>query len=182
MDGARLWESTNFYGKSEAEIAKLFDSVYVSLYKGIGGMGGAILAGETEFIEQCKTWRSRFGGDSFTAFPLVVSALDGLDNQYQRIQSFVERAKRIAQSLKQFDELDVNPPQTNGFFIFLSGDIEVLSEKARTLNHQFELQLFSQVNRYPDTEKLMIEIQIGANHEAISDREIEAYFKALLEN
>ena len=47
MDGARLWESTSFYGKSLNEISALFDSVYVSLYKGLGGMGGAVLAGDT---------------------------------------------------------------------------------------------------------------------------------------
>lgn len=36
MDGARLWESGHYYNKSYAEISALFDSVYVSLYKGLG--------------------------------------------------------------------------------------------------------------------------------------------------
>ena len=44
MDGARLWESTHYYDKSEAQIAALFDSVYVSFYKGLGGIGGASAA------------------------------------------------------------------------------------------------------------------------------------------
>jgi hypothetical protein len=36
MDGARLWEIGPFYlGKSYADVAALFDSVYVSLYKGL---------------------------------------------------------------------------------------------------------------------------------------------------
>src|ERR1700682_5209382 len=38
MDGARLWESGPFYGRAYAEIAGLFDSVYVSFYKGIGAI------------------------------------------------------------------------------------------------------------------------------------------------
>jgi threonine aldolase len=46
MDGARLWEAQAGYGRSAAEIAAGFDSVYVSLYKGIGGLGGAMLAGD----------------------------------------------------------------------------------------------------------------------------------------
>src|SRR5262249_27327174 len=43
MDGARLWESQPFYGRSYAEIAALFDSVYVSFYKSLGGIAGSIL-------------------------------------------------------------------------------------------------------------------------------------------
>ncbi len=34
LDGARLWESQPFYDRPHAEIAGLFDSVYVSFYKG----------------------------------------------------------------------------------------------------------------------------------------------------
>ena len=50
LDGARLWESQPFYGRSYAEIASLFDSVYVSIYKSIGGISGALLAGDSAFI------------------------------------------------------------------------------------------------------------------------------------
>jgi threonine aldolase len=34
LDGARLWEVQPFYGKSLADICALFDSAYVSFYKG----------------------------------------------------------------------------------------------------------------------------------------------------
>src|SRR4051812_48640512 len=37
LDAARRWESAPFYGRPPAEIAGLFDSVYVSFYKGLGG-------------------------------------------------------------------------------------------------------------------------------------------------
>lgn len=37
FDGARLWEAAAGYGVSEAELAALADSVYVSFYKGLGG-------------------------------------------------------------------------------------------------------------------------------------------------
>ena len=40
LDGARLWECTPHYGRSLAEIAALFDTVYVSLYKVLGGASG----------------------------------------------------------------------------------------------------------------------------------------------
>ncbi|MDF2652167.1 MAG: threonine aldolase, partial [Paenibacillus sp.] len=44
LDGARLYESLPYYQKTAAEICELFDSVYISFYKGIGGIAGAILA------------------------------------------------------------------------------------------------------------------------------------------
>jgi threonine aldolase len=78
MDGARLWESTHYYNKSLAEISALFDSVYVSLYKGIGAIGGSLIAGDEEFINQCKIWRSRLGGDEWSQFPSLLTALDVL--------------------------------------------------------------------------------------------------------
>ena len=46
IDGARLWETKAFYKKSYKEICKGFDSVYVSFYKGIGNLTGAMLLGK----------------------------------------------------------------------------------------------------------------------------------------
>jgi hypothetical protein len=45
MDGARLWEATPYYGKSPAAVAALFDTVYVSFYKGLGAIAGSVVAG-----------------------------------------------------------------------------------------------------------------------------------------
>lgn len=179
MDGARLWESTSHYQKSEADISALFDSIYVSLYKGLGAMGGAVLAGETNFIELCKVWRSRLGGNFFTYFPMIIGALDGLDNRLKRIPEFVLRAKKIATLLKSFPQLEVNTPQTNGFFIFIEGDIDELTRKSIQLNQAMGIKLFNQLSSFPNTKKLMIEIQVGANHESISDQEIVDYFRSL---
>jgi len=43
FDGARLWESTAYLGRPLAEVAGLADSVYVSFYKTLGGISGAML-------------------------------------------------------------------------------------------------------------------------------------------
>ena len=50
MDGARLWEAMSGFGKDPHEVAMGFDSVYVSFYKGIGGLGGAMLLGGVNFL------------------------------------------------------------------------------------------------------------------------------------
>jgi threonine aldolase len=39
-----------------AEIAAGFDSVYVSLYKGIGGLGGAMLLRQRAFVARAAEW------------------------------------------------------------------------------------------------------------------------------
>ena len=46
LDGARLWEASAGYGRPPAEIAALFDTVYVSFYKGIGALAGCCVAGD----------------------------------------------------------------------------------------------------------------------------------------
>ncbi len=65
LDGARLWECTPHYDRSPAAIAALFDTVYVSLYKGLGGLAGCCLAGEEEVIAEARAWRRRHGGTLF---------------------------------------------------------------------------------------------------------------------
>ena len=73
-DGARLWEASPFYAASAGiaipEICALFDTVYVSWYKGMGALSGASLAGSNAFIEACKPWLRRMGGNLFTVMPL----------------------------------------------------------------------------------------------------------------
>lgn len=63
LDGARLWESAPHYGRSYAEIAALFDSVYVSFYKGIGAIAGAMLCGSQPLIDEARIWQRRHGGN-----------------------------------------------------------------------------------------------------------------------
>lgn len=115
MDGARLWESSSAYERTEAQISELFDSIYVSLCKGNVAMAGAILAGESDFIDSCKAWRNRLGGNAFTSFPMIIGALDGLENRLKLIPEFLVRAKSIAYLLTQYSQLEVDTPQKNVF-------------------------------------------------------------------
>ena len=84
MDGARLWEALPAYpalGSDIAALAALFDSVYVSFYKGIGAMGCAMLTGDARTIEAARKWQKRRGGDLFCRGPLALDCqlrLNGL--------------------------------------------------------------------------------------------------------
>src|SRR4051812_42366432 len=50
FDGARIWEAQPYLGHSLAEIADLADTVYVSLYKGLAGLSGALVAGPQDVV------------------------------------------------------------------------------------------------------------------------------------
>jgi threonine aldolase len=62
VDGARIWEAQQWFDHSLAEIAAQADSMYVSFYKGLGGLSGAALLGSTDFVEEARLWRRRLGG------------------------------------------------------------------------------------------------------------------------
>ncbi len=117
LDGARIWEVQPWYGRPLAEIAGLADSVYVSLYKGLGGLGGCVLAGSAEVIEQARPWRARYGGDLPTAFPMIVTALDGLETVLPTMGDYHRRAVELAAAIDAAPGLRAfpNPPHGNAF-------------------------------------------------------------------
>ena len=78
LDGARLWESAAGYGRPLREIAALFDSVYVSFYKGIGALAGCCVAGPADILAEVREWRHRMGGTLFGLWPNAASALSCL--------------------------------------------------------------------------------------------------------
>lgn len=71
LDGARLFNLPLHSGRRLDEICALFDTVYVSLWKHFNGATGAILAGETAFIEGLHHTRRMFGGALPQAWPQV---------------------------------------------------------------------------------------------------------------
>ncbi len=77
LDGARLWEALPFYGRSAAEVAALFDTVYVSFYKGLGGIAGSAVAGSAEVVAEVAQWRTRHGGRLVALWPLAAAAGGG---------------------------------------------------------------------------------------------------------
>eukprot|EP01036_Dinobryon_divergens_P028893 gene28893-37908_t len=111
MDGARLWEASAYYCSTSSsddislsssssnaitikDLCALFDSIYVSFYKGLGGITGAMLLGDKAFISQSRVWLRRFGGNLFTLTPYALSAYVGFE---QNVNSFQIRRDRLQQ-------------------------------------------------------------------------------------
>lgn len=128
LDGARLWECQPFYGREYAEIAALFDTVYVSFYKILGGITGSILAGPQDVIAEARIWQRRHGGNLFHLYPYFLSAQKGLHERLPRIAIYYKKAIEVAEALHALPEIEIMPypPQTNMMHVFLRGDREKL--------------------------------------------------------
>ncbi len=109
MDGARLWEAQPFYGRSLAEIAGLFDSVYVSFYKGLGALAGCCVGSDVETVAEVREWRRRHGGTLYSLWPNAASALAALDKRLGRMPAYYERAVELAARLSAVPGLEVLP-------------------------------------------------------------------------
>jgi threonine aldolase len=138
LDGARLWQVAPYYGRSHAEIAALFDSVYVSFYKDLDAIAGAALAGDAEFIAHARLWQHRLGGRLVAVYPLALSAEAGFDRYLPKMQTYCELAARIAGELSRLSGVDIvpDPPQTNMFHLYLRGTLETLTERASRLERE----------------------------------------------
>jgi threonine aldolase len=132
LDGARLWEAAPHYGRSHAEIAAPFDSVYVSFYKGLGALAGAMLAGDAGFVAQARTWQHRHGGRLVTIAPLALSARAAFAGNLSKMAGYRERARAIARGLSGVANVTIvpDPPHTNTFHLFLQGSREDLEQRA----------------------------------------------------
>jgi len=129
IDGARLWESVPHLGHDLPTIAALADSVYVSFYKSLGGLGGAALAGDAAFVAAAKAWRHRHGGQIFQQWPTIVSALAGLDRELPRLPEYVAHAKVVAEAMASLPGAVVypNPPHTHQFQLWLPYPAKVIA-------------------------------------------------------
>jgi hypothetical protein len=75
LDGARLFEvAAPYFRRSLQEICSLFDSVYLSMYKGLCGPPGALLLGSKAFITECRAWTHRMGGRPWHSGMAVLAA------------------------------------------------------------------------------------------------------------
>ncbi|MBP1965260.1 threonine aldolase family protein [Paenibacillus aceris] len=128
LDGARLYEVLPYYQKSAREICDLFDSVYISFYKGIGGIAGAILAGDETFTKESKVWKRRHGGDLISLYPYIISASYYFKQRLHKMEQYYEEAKELAAMYNQVPGVETKPlvPETNMFHVHIDRPKEKL--------------------------------------------------------
>lgn len=182
MDGARLWEAAPAYGRDYAEVASLFDSVYVSFYKGVGAIAGAALAGPADFVAEARVWQRRHGGNLVQLYPYVLSARAGLRAQLPRFPHYHEQVVRIAAALAQVDGviLKPDPPHAHMAHVYLRGEPEALLEASAELAREESVALFTWLRPSPIPGYFMFEMTIGAGADDFTPSEIADYFTRVL--
>jgi threonine aldolase len=174
MDGARLWEAAAGYGRQVAAIAAGFDSVYVSLYKGIGGLGGAMLAGNHEFVARAAEWFRRQGGNVVHRSPYVVAAAMQFEQRLAAMPDYFRRTELVYEALAAHPALKVNParPQANMLHVHLPVSRERALEIRRRLAEEHGIWVFHRVNHgvLPDT--CYFELYVGDNLLALSEARV----------
>ena len=182
IDGARLWEAAAGYGRSLSEVSALADSVYVSFYKGLGGIAGCAVACEPAFIEKLKVWKTRHGGNVFTSYPLAINALMGLDRYLGDFAGYVERARALAPRIAAIPGLTIYParPDANAFHILLRGKPDELAAKHRAFSRQNSAWLFNAFVEAPVPGHTIVEIVIGDASSSCTDDEAVALVSSFM--
>jgi threonine aldolase len=183
LDGARLWEAHAFYApKTLADICALFDSVYVSFYKGIGALAGAMLLGPQDFIAESRIWRRRQGGTLVQLHPFVASAAMRIDAQLAKMPAYRARALALGQALAAIEGLviDPQPPQVNLFHLHLPARATAVAEARDRLAAREGVWLAQRIAEAQIPGWSTIELYVGDNLLALDDATVVPLYARLL--
>jgi threonine aldolase len=182
LDGARLWESGPFYGRPLAEVAELFDSIYVSMYKGLGGLSGSVLLGDEGLVGEARAWRKRHGGTLLQLWPYAASGLAGLRLRLPRMPRYVEHAAAIAAQLAGVAGVDVvpDPPQTSMMHLHLRTTAAAAISGVRRMANEQRLWTWpgSMATHVPGIRR--VEIAVGDATLDLSPDEVAAAVRSLM--
>jgi threonine aldolase len=178
LDGARLWESGPYYdtvhGKSLQDIAGLFDTVYVSFYKGLGGIAGCCVAGDAQVIEELAVWRVRHGGRCFMLWPYAASALTVLRSRLPLMAECYRHAVRISRALTDLPGVEVlpQPVQTPMMHLRLSVGIEEMRARVVDIAKTERIWTFSRPFLSEGPMLQRVELQVGTSTLQLAPSEV----------
>ena len=137
LDGARIFEAGPYYAttckKKLSDVAGLFDTVYVSFYKGLGGLAGSCVAGEADVISELSIWRTRHGGRVFAMWPYAASALTVLQERLPKMGRYYRHALAIAKALHDAPGVEVLPWPVQAPMMHLRLSVTVEELRARAI-------------------------------------------------
>ncbi len=117
LDGARLFNACAHSGISPKEFAKLFDTVYISMYKNFNAASGAILVGSADFTKDMYHTRRMFGGGMPQSWPFAAIALKYADSFLDEYENALKQFNKLVELLNNIPALNVEkiPDGTNVF-------------------------------------------------------------------
>jgi threonine aldolase len=182
LDGARLWQCAPYYERSLADIAALFDTVYVSFYKDLRAPAGCMLAGPADVIDEARVWQVRHGGRMFTAFPFLLAAEAGLDEVLPRMPAYVTHSRALGEALARVEDVSVVPslPQVAMFHLHVHRDAERLEEASLELAEETRTWVASFWRPGADPAVAVSELSIGEASLAVRPHEAAELYAELL--
>jgi threonine aldolase len=174
LDGARLWESAAGYGRPLREIAALFDSVYVSFYKGIGALAGCCVAGPADILAEVREWRHRMGGTLFGLWPNAASALSCLRQRLPLMPEYLSHAREIAATLRDVAGVRVvpDPPQVPMMHLLLTTTQERFAAAARRLAIERRIWTWPTAALTGDPAVQRVELAVGDATRSLSPAQV----------
>lgn len=175
LDGARLWEIEPHYqatdGKTFADAGALFDSVYVSFYKGLGGATGAMLiSNDNTFVDEAKIWQRRAGGNAYSMTYYTTDCQRGFNENIgtfeEKKNKMIEVAEQIIEKTKEFKAEDgkaiiafrPSPPtccQTHTIFHgFTSDELTAARDKVQEISN---IRIFERLRPKVTVDELLAE-------------------------
>lgn len=186
LDGARLWEVAPYYSsahrKSMVEVSALFDSVYVSFYKGLGGLGGCCVAADRDTIDELSVWRTRHGGRIFMMWPYAASALTVLRQRVPKMHAYFRHARAIARALRGVDGVEVlpDPPQSSMMHVRLSTTPAQLRANALKIARSDRIWTFARAFNSEGPRLQRVELSVGDATLELAPGEIRDLFERIV--
>lgn len=129
LDGARIHLASSFTDVSLLEYSSYFDTVYISLYKYLNATGGAILCGDSKFIEQIAHQIKILGGTTYQTWSTTSMALHYLDGISERLNKVAETSKELIAELNKIYGLSIKNIKNGTNIFHLNLDSNLSSKK-----------------------------------------------------
>ncbi len=145
LDGARLFNASEYLQVDAKEITKYCDTVMFCLSKGLCSPVGSILAGKKEFIDRARKGRKLMGGGLRQVGFLAASGLVSLKEMRERLKDDHENAKYLGQELSKLPGVNVMLDDIHINMVFFDMKetgfdsnkmVEKLGEKGILINHE----------------------------------------------
>ncbi|QJD87731.1 threonine aldolase family protein [Cohnella herbarum] len=180
LDGARLFEILPYYGKSASDICALFDSVYVSFYKGVGGIAGAILAGDEAFTSQSKVWKRRHGGDLISLYPYILSSDYYFEQRLPKMERYYREAIELAERFNACHAIATKPltPVCNMFHVHANVSKDRLEKALISVYAESGIGLTAFLRETGET-TCMFEVNMGDRYANVPKDKLSNAFRLL---
>lgn len=180
LDGARLLEILPYYQKTAEEVCALFDSVYISMYKGVGGIAGAILAGDETFTKEAVIWKRRHGGDLISLYPYILTAEANFEARKGKFGEYYEQAKDLAGRYNQCHGVTTIPavPVSNMFHVHVRLPKERFEQILLSICEETGVGI-SHYARKVDEHSSYYEVSIGDRYANVPAEKLASVFQVL---